>query len=149
MSQYYDMGDETLWNPSTGASRLFLRQLAVFEEELGLPSGVGPMEADECQIDPAVLGVFANALLARHQQTRHAVMRALTEGLVLTTLALAERAGAEIHWESPSPARAADLRDVQAPQVPESAAAPADEERRSRDEELRRKVQELDRSMAR
>ncbi|WP_245985008.1 DUF6086 family protein, partial [Streptomyces tateyamensis] len=34
MSQYYNMGDETLWNPSNGASRLFLRQVAVFEEEL-------------------------------------------------------------------------------------------------------------------
>ncbi|MEU8927961.1 DUF6086 family protein, partial [Kitasatospora sp. NPDC048545] len=63
MSQYYDLGDETLWNTSNGASRLFLRQVAVFEAEIGLPSGIGSMEADECQIDPAVLEVFVNALL--------------------------------------------------------------------------------------
>jgi hypothetical protein len=43
MSQYFDMGEETLWNPSNGASRLFQRQVAVFESELGLPSGIGPM----------------------------------------------------------------------------------------------------------
>lgn len=40
VSQYFDIGDRTLWNPSNGAARLFLRQAAVFEAELGLPSGV-------------------------------------------------------------------------------------------------------------
>jgi len=34
MSQYFDLGDETLWNPSNGASRLFRSQVAVFEAEL-------------------------------------------------------------------------------------------------------------------
>lgn len=146
MSQYYDMGDETLWNPSTGASRLFLRQVAVFEEELALPSGIGPMAADECRIDPAVLGVFANALLARHRQTQHAVVQALTEGFVLTVLALAERAGVEVHWQPPGPAPAAEPQDVQ---IPVTACAPAGEKRRTRGEELRGKVQELGRSMVR
>ncbi|MFD7450997.1 DUF6086 family protein [Kitasatospora sp. NPDC059827] len=141
-------GDEgPLWNPSTGASRLFLRQVEIFEEELGLPSGIGPMEADECQIEPAVLGVFANAILARHRRTRHAVVRALTEGFVLTTLALAERAGAEIHWEEPpGPTSAADLRDVQ---IPMTVAGSGSEEQWTWGEELRRKVHELDRAMAR
>ncbi|MFB8201493.1 DUF6086 family protein [Kitasatospora purpeofusca] len=146
MSQYYDMGDETLWNPSTGASRLFLRQVAVFEEELSLPSGIGPMEADECQIDPAVLGVFANALLARHRQTHHAVVRALSEGFVLTLLALAERADIEVHWESPRPTPAAELRDTQ---IPVTACSPVGEKQGAWGVELHRKVQELDRSMAR
>ncbi|AWI31978.1 hypothetical protein E3E14_24525 [Streptomyces sp. ICN441] len=38
LSQNFDMGDETLWNPSNGASRMFRRQVAVFEAEPGLPS---------------------------------------------------------------------------------------------------------------
>ncbi|MFD4219916.1 DUF6086 family protein [Streptomyces griseus] len=38
------MGDKTLWNPSSGASRMFQRQVAIFEVELALPSGIGPME---------------------------------------------------------------------------------------------------------
>ncbi|WOX17170.1 DUF6086 family protein [Streptomyces sp. N50] len=38
---YFDAGDETLWNPSNGAGRLFLRQLELFEAELKLPSGIG------------------------------------------------------------------------------------------------------------
>ncbi|MER5488878.1 DUF6086 family protein [Streptomyces sp. NPDC002812] len=93
MSQYYEVGDETLWNPASGAARLFHRQVALFEEELGLPSGIGPMEMDECQIDPAALGVFTEALVARHGHAGHAVIRALSEGFVTTVLVLAERAG--------------------------------------------------------
>jgi hypothetical protein len=41
MSMYFDIGDETLWNPSNGAGRLFLWQVEVFEAELGLPPGTG------------------------------------------------------------------------------------------------------------
>jgi hypothetical protein len=41
---------------------LFLRQVALFEEELALPSGIGPMEQDEAQIDPAVLEAFVEAM---------------------------------------------------------------------------------------
>lgn len=39
MSQYYDVGDQTLWNPSNGASRLFMSQVSVYQAELGLPAG--------------------------------------------------------------------------------------------------------------
>ncbi len=63
MSQYFSVGDETLWNPSNGASRMFLNQVAIFEVELGIPSGLGPMEADECQVDPAAFAAFTDALL--------------------------------------------------------------------------------------
>lgn len=98
MSQYFDMGDETLWNPSNGAARLFLLQVVVFEAELGLPSGIGPMENDECQIDPVALGSFVNGLLARHQRTSHAVILALSEGFIATLLVLAQRADVEVCW---------------------------------------------------
>lgn len=101
MSQYFEMGDETLWNPSTGASRLFLRQVAVFEAELGLPSGFGPMVDDECRIDPAAFETFANALLARHRRTDHAVVSALSEGFTTTVVVLAQRAEIELDWARP------------------------------------------------
>ncbi|MFE9424629.1 DUF6086 family protein [Kitasatospora sp. NPDC006697] len=94
MSQYYELDGTTLWNAATGVSRLFLRQLAVFEAELGLPSGIGPMYSDECRIAPAELAPFADAVLAHHQRTRHPVIRALSGGFTATLLALAERAGA-------------------------------------------------------
>ncbi|MGY5005502.1 DUF6086 family protein [Streptomyces griseus] len=44
MCQSFNMGDETLWNPPNGASRMFQRQVAISEVELALPSGIGPME---------------------------------------------------------------------------------------------------------
>lgn len=43
MSQYYDLGDRSLWNPSNGASRLFMSQVTVYQAEVGLPSGIGPI----------------------------------------------------------------------------------------------------------
>ncbi|MGW2375439.1 DUF6086 family protein [Kitasatospora sp. NPDC001683] len=99
MSQYYELGGETLWNPATGASRLFLRQLADFEAELELPSGIGPMVNDEARIDPVAFGAFARALLVWYQRTTHGVIRALSAGFVATTLALAERAGVAVDEE--------------------------------------------------
>ncbi|MCX4672391.1 DUF6086 family protein [Streptomyces sp. NBC_01381] len=100
MSQYYDLGDRTLWNPSNGASRLFMSQVTVYQAEVGLPSGISPMEADECQIDPISFAVFVDALLDWHSKTRHAVMATLSEGFVATVLALAETANIEVNWQT-------------------------------------------------
>ncbi|MFF8726009.1 DUF6086 family protein [Streptomyces sp. NPDC015171] len=113
MSQYFDIGDETLWNPSNGAARLFLRQVEVFEAELELPSGLGPMRNDECTIDPAVFAVFAHTLLARHRRTGHAVVLALSEGFVGTVLVLAQRAGVAIDWARLEADPDGPLSDVQ------------------------------------
>ncbi|MGW6944037.1 DUF6086 family protein [Streptomyces xanthophaeus] len=113
MSQYFDVGEETLWNPSNGASRMFRRQVAVFEAELELPSGIAPMENDECQIDPAVFEVFVHALLAQHRRTGHAIVLALSEGFTATVLVLAERAGIKVDWVHLGAAPQGPLTDVQ------------------------------------
>ncbi|MFF0390240.1 DUF6086 family protein [Kitasatospora sp. NPDC004615] len=123
MSQYYDIGDETVWNPSNGASRLFMSQVSVYQTELGLRSGIGPMQADECQIDPVVFKEFVDALLAWHRRTTHDVMAALSEGFVVTMLVLAERAGIEVNWQSAGSAEDGGLKDVQVPAAPGSAEA--------------------------
>ncbi|MDC7341199.1 DUF6086 family protein [Streptomyces lydicus] len=118
MSQYYDMGDQTLWNPSNGASRLFLSQVSVYQAEVGLPSGIGPMKADECQIDPTLFTAFVHALLAWHRRTSHAVMAALSEGFIATVLVLAERAAIEVNWQAADRADGRELTDVQVPMGP-------------------------------
>ncbi|MFF9819529.1 DUF6086 family protein [Streptomyces sp. NPDC014006] len=120
MSQYYYMGDQTLWNPSNGASRLFLSQVSVYQAELGLPSGIGPMQADECQIDPLVFKEFVDALLAWHWRTRHPVMAALSEGFVATVLVLAERADIEVNWPPAGFDENGGLKDVQVSAAPVS-----------------------------
>ncbi|MFI6034251.1 DUF6086 family protein [Streptomyces sp. NPDC051315] len=119
MSQYYEVDGETLWNPSQGASRLFLAHVRVHEEWLGVPSGLGPMEWDECQIDVAVFTTFVNALLERHSRTRHAVVNALSDGFVATVLALAARAGIDVRPPRP-PAGLEGFTDVQVPSAAES-----------------------------
>jgi hypothetical protein len=146
MSQYFDMGDETLWNPSNAAARLFLRQVAVFEAELGLPSGVGRMENDECQIDPVAFGAFADALLAHHRRTSHAVILALSEGFIATLLVLGQRAGIEVCWTPSDSDQDLGLRDVQVSTHP---AAPALSAEKSQSDRLHTKVRELDHFMAR
>ncbi|MFD9084117.1 DUF6086 family protein [Streptomyces erythrochromogenes] len=113
MSQYFDLGDETLWNPSNGASRMFQRHVALFEAELELPSGIGPMENDECQIDPVALEAFVNALLVRHRRTGHAIILALSEGFTATVLVLAERAGIWLDWARLGADPAEPFADVQ------------------------------------
>ncbi|MEU1201146.1 DUF6086 family protein [Streptomyces sp. NPDC005813] len=115
MSQYFKVDGRTLWNPSNGAARLFLRQVAVFEAELELPSGIGLMEADESRIDPVTFQMFVAALLARHRRTSHGVLIALSEGFVATVLVLAERAHLEIGWKSVDLAMGNGRTDVQVP----------------------------------
>ena len=144
MSQYYDLGDRTLWNPSNGASRLFLRQVAVHEAELDLLSGIGPMRNDESAIDPAAFETFANALLAWHRATIHGVMVALSEGFVATVLVLAERADIELNWQVDDPSESRERRNVQ---VPAPAAPDADADAWAT--ALREKARELGRFMAR
>lgn len=105
MSMYFDMSDETLWNPSNGAGRLFLRQVEVFEAELKLPSGIGQgkywFDPDVLEVDPAAYEKFARGLVAWHCRTGHSVILALSEGFVATAVALARRAG--ITMEMPQP----------------------------------------------
>lgn len=114
MSQYYGLGEVTLWNPSNGASRLFLRQAALFEEEVGLPSGIGPMRDDEAQISPEVFRAFVHALLAWRRRTHHAVMSALSDGFLATVLVLADRAGIVVGQPYRFSGDTTERRDVQA-----------------------------------
>ncbi|MFD7974312.1 DUF6086 family protein [Streptomyces sp. NPDC059071] len=146
MSQYFDIGDETLWNPSNGASRMFQRQVAVFEAELELPSGIGPMENDECQINLDTFETFVNALLMKHRRTSHAIWLALSEGFTATVLVLAERAGIKVDWARHGTAPEGPLEDVQVSAVT-GMSAPSEGEAWAAG--LREKAQELSRRMPR
>jgi hypothetical protein len=123
VSQYYNLGDQTLWNPSNGASRLFMSQVAVYQAEVGLPSGIGPMEADECQIAPIAFAAFVDALLAWHNKTRHAIMATLSEGFLATVLALAEKANIEVNWQAAERAESHYLKTASDPHAEEWTAA--------------------------
>jgi hypothetical protein len=129
MSMYFDIGDETLWNPSNGAGRLFLRQVEVFEAELKLPSGIGQGrywgDPDTLAVDPAVYAEFVRGLVAWHCRTGHSVILALSEGFVATAVALARRAGIEVEMPEPGSGHVCGgvQRDVQVPGNPLTASA--------------------------
>ncbi|WP_432069145.1 DUF6086 family protein [Streptomyces sp. AA1529] len=146
MSQYFDIGDETLWNPSNGVSRMFQRQVGVFEAELELPSGIGPMVNDECQISPDTFEIFVSALLAQHRKTHHTIRHALCEGFTATVLVLAERAGIKVDWTRHGAAPEAPLDEVQVSTVA-GVSAPAEGTTWSAG--LRARTQELGRRMPR
>ena len=100
MSQYFSVRGTTVWNPGMSTSRVFLRGLAGFADELGLPTGIGPMEPDdEADVDPVLFGTYANALLRWYRRHVHGSdALALAGGFVTYALALARRAGVELDW---------------------------------------------------
>ncbi|MFE0674802.1 DUF6086 family protein [Streptomyces sp. NPDC058867] len=148
MSMYFDVGDETLWNPSGGAGRLFLRQVEVFEAELGLPSGIGQGrhwgDPDTLEIDPRRYAEFTRALVERHCRTGHFVIHALSEGFVATALALARRAGVEVLPPTPESGAVGDATGHDVP-LPDGARTLTDTAVAALDTRAR----ELDRHMAR
>ncbi|MER7170053.1 DUF6086 family protein [Streptomyces mesophilus] len=148
MSMYFDVGGETLWNPSSGAGRLFVRQVEVFEAEIGLPSGIGQGkywgDPDTLEVDPVAFAEFVRGLVVWHCGTGHSVILALSEGFVAVSVALARRAGIEVELPRPESGHVCGgvRHDVQVPGRPpaESAAVVAS---------LDARVREMDRSMAR
>jgi hypothetical protein len=96
-----------LWNPSNGSGRLFLRQLQVFEAELGLPSGIGQGrhwgDPDTLEVDVATYEEFTRALVGWHCRTGNSVILALSEGFVAIALALARSAGIEVEVPGAAP----------------------------------------------
>jgi hypothetical protein len=147
---YFDMDDETLWNPSNGAGRLFMRQVQVFEAELALPSGIGQGrhwgDPDTLELDPALYTEFVRALVAWHGRTGHQVILALSEGFVATALALARRAGIEVETPEPGsgtgPGPGDTRHDVQVPGPPRTSST-------ALTDTLDTRARELDRWMAR
>jgi len=140
MSQYFDMGDETLWNPSNGAAQLFVRQVRLYEDVLGVPSGIGTVKNDEYQVDPVGYEAFVGALLAWRDRTNHSVIDALSAGFIATALALGDRARIDVSWPEPRIGYEGG-RDLQAP-------APASTQPTWTDT-AREQARELDRTMAR
>lgn len=112
MSQYYHLDDVTLWNPSQGVSGVFIAQVRLFEAQIGVDSGIGPMEADESPISLELFEEFVSALLAWRVRTNHAIVVALSDGFIATCLVLAERAGARLRWPG-APTGAEGMHDLQ------------------------------------
>ena len=94
MSQFFLIGEKDLWNPASGVSRVFIRVADALSADIGVPSGVGPMLADEAQVDLPVFQVFVDSLVSRfYRDSNHPIQRSMTEGFIATALVLLDRAG--------------------------------------------------------
>ncbi|WP_026403952.1 DUF6086 family protein [Actinomadura rifamycini] len=96
MSQYFQAGDAVLWNPATAVARLFARTAETLADLADAPSGIGPEQADEYQVDVEAFTAFTDTLVRRYACSNHAVLRTLMDGFVVTALALVHRAGGDV-----------------------------------------------------
>ncbi|MFC5188109.1 DUF6086 family protein [Actinomadura harenae] len=104
MSQYFQIGERALWNPATSVAQVFLRAAESLTTLTGLPSGLGSMEADECEVDIDVFSAFVDALIYRYARSNHVIIRFLMEGFTATAIVLAHRGGGRL----PAPASSND-----------------------------------------
>jgi hypothetical protein len=96
VSQYFDVGDVTLWNPSHGVALLFASTVETMVPLADQPSGVTDLHTDEYRIDPALFAAFVDTLVRRYLGSSHPVLRTLMEGFLATALVLVERAGGTV-----------------------------------------------------
>ncbi|MFG3580707.1 DUF6086 family protein [Micromonospora chersina] len=96
MSQYFQVGDLVLWNPSNRVAELFVRTGNAVAELVDTPTGIGPMQADEYDIDLDVFADFVDALVAQYLSSSHTILRSLLEGFTATALVLVDRAGRSV-----------------------------------------------------
>ena len=117
MSQYFDVGEQTLWNPSNGPGTLFVDMVKALEPLAGLPSGIGvgrwgPGDPDCHGIDLVAFTSFTDALVRRYRGSNHLILRSLMEGVIATAIVLVERGGGSVPALTEQPGT--DTRDVQA-----------------------------------
>lgn len=116
MSQYFDVGEQTIWNPSNGPGTLFANMAKVLEPVAGSPSGIGigrwgPGDPDTHAIDLVAFTLFTDHLVRRYRESNHLILRSLMEGFIATAIVLVERGGGTVSALSEQPGT--DMRDVQ------------------------------------
>ncbi|GAB3337742.1 DUF6086 family protein [Micromonospora halotolerans] len=110
MSQYFQAGDLVLWNPSNRVAEWFACTSEALAELVDVPTGIGPMRADDYEIDLDVFVSFVDALVAQYLSSSHAILRSLLEGFTATALVMVDRAGRNV--PSLQAAATLDPRDV-------------------------------------
>ncbi len=94
MSISFDLGDEVLWWPSNVPGRIFNGHAESIAAALKIPSGLGEIIEDECEVDLPAFVAFVAAVMARYEESTSPILRALTFAFIPTAQVLVERAGA-------------------------------------------------------
>jgi hypothetical protein len=93
MSISFDLGDEVLWWPSNFPAHLFKGHAESIAGALKMPSGLGDIIEDECEVDLPAFETLVAAAMHRYEETTHPIVRALISSFIPTAQVLIERAG--------------------------------------------------------
>ncbi|MGW0829780.1 DUF6086 family protein [Streptomyces prunicolor] len=96
MSYPFELGDETLWDAGYHSGMLYAALARGAAEFLKVPSGLTPTREGSCEVSPAAFSAFTARLYDMYASTRNDVLHGLADGLLVTSLVLAERAGRAI-----------------------------------------------------
>lgn len=96
MSRYFQADGRSLWNSASRVADLFARTGEAVADLTEVPSGLGPMVADEYEIDPEVFAVFVDELVKLYLSASHPILRSLLEGFLATALVLVHRTDYEL-----------------------------------------------------
>ncbi|WP_243709789.1 DUF6086 family protein [Micromonospora sp. 15K316] len=97
MSQYFQVGELVLWNPSNTVAQLFARMSEAMVPVAACPSGVGPDTGrDEYEVDPDIFAAFVDALTTRYLSTNHPTLTAMLEGYLPAALVMVQRSGRDV-----------------------------------------------------
>ncbi|WP_344174801.1 DUF6086 family protein [Pilimelia columellifera] len=110
MSQYFQVGDLVLWNPSSQVAGLFFSTSEAVAVLVDVPTRIVATCADEYDIDLDVFVAFVDALVSQYRSSSHPILRSLLEGFTATALVLVDRAGRAVPLLPTS--SALDPRDV-------------------------------------
>jgi hypothetical protein len=92
VSQYFQVGDRVLWNPSNRVADLFVGQADALVAIANAPHGMRPTGQDEFEMDLVAFEAFVDALTRVYLGSSHQIMRALLEGFLATAVVLVDRA---------------------------------------------------------
>ncbi len=103
VSQYFQVGDKVLWNPSTGVAWLFARSVEAVASAVELPTGLGAEFNDDYEVDVVTFAAFVDALVRRYRSSTHPILRTLIEGVAAVGIVMVERAGRSVASLSEQP----------------------------------------------
>lgn len=93
MSISFDLGDEVLWWPSNLPAHLFKGHAESIAAALKIPSGLGDIIEDECEVDLPAFEEFVAAVSRQYDESTHPIVRAMISSFIPTAQVLVERAG--------------------------------------------------------
>jgi hypothetical protein len=86
----------TLWNPAHQIAKLYVEITGGISEVVKTPVGFTYNLRDEYVIDATSFAIFVDTVLVWVSRTSHPVFRSFTDGIMATSLVMADRGGITI-----------------------------------------------------